>query len=157
MMDKLIKELYDKTLNDVIKDIPSKYVELFKQGYLDELKVMYNNIELVEGKYDEALKGELKELKFYSLLSVNERLCLFVKDNAFEFIRSHFINSKRLVEQFNQGLKIKEFDVSKVEEQLNKVIKQVYDFNEFRADELLASAVQNYNYVLGKSIAYSIR
>ena len=151
MIEDFINKLYESTIVKISKDIDIEFLQEFKDSYKKMLFNIYQDAKIVDGKFDEALNGEIDyNIKFYNAMSVNERLSFCIYDEAYERILNHFNDSAKLaIEKYNNPDIMEIISLDDVVKEMEELTTKVKKFNYPKAIKCLKEATYNYKYALG--------
>ena len=168
---KLILEIYNKTINDILIGIDGKYKEELCLAYIEYLKKKYLNFDLDLGnkKPEEliSLFVDLEKSKWKDT-NVDAKLSELLSDSAFENIK-HISNTgykyakSMLDKKFESGVEmllqpvITEEKAQQSIEMLNTYYEQVRDFNKKIATYYVSEGSIDFQYASGITENMSLR
>ncbi len=169
--EKMVEEIYNKTINDVLNGIDYKYSDELCLAYKGYLKNNYLNFDLsIGGKKPEELAilfADLEKSKWHDLDS-DAKLSELLSDPAFDNIK-YISNTgfkyaeSMLSKKFETGAEIivqpvieKEKALESIE-MLNRCYEQVRDFNKDIANYYVSEGIIDFQYASGITENMSLR
>ena len=152
MKNKFIKELYDRTINSILKDIGDKYVDQVKKGYMNYLIENYDEVYSEEDMYllDDNISDEIN---YWGNQQSVAKLSSFVEDGKFKNLiklsdESYNLAKKKL---YSASSPIS-IDEAKIKiKQAEELLDEVESFNKIPAENLLSETTLDYQYASGIS------
>lgn len=156
MKEEVLKEVYKKVLNLLLKDIEEDFVEEIKKGYYESLFERYSDIGVEKKDIENYIELEVFRLED---LNANEKKHLYIKDDYFIQLgiisQQIFDLAKR--KKINNDYSVSKEELNTLKEKMLSLLPQVRDFNKGIAEQYVSEAMVEVEYLLGNEEISSFR
>lgn len=156
MKEEVLKEVYKKVLNLLLKDIEEDFVEEIKKGYYESLFERYSDIGVEKKDIENYIELEVLRLED---LNANEKKNLYIKDEYFIQLGnvSQQISDLAKRKKINSEYSVSKEELNNLKEKMLSLLPQVRDFNKEIAEQYVSEAMVEVEYLLGNEEISSFR
>lgn len=157
-MEKIVNDIYNATIDNLLIDVPNEYVEELKNAYKDYLISRFGKFEIESNKKEIFIQRRIKELnEKNSNKHYLRKLQMYEIDDYLSklSVLSNYIFAQAIKKGNNQAIDNIDYDLTI--QQLNLFLSKVKEYNKAIAQNLYGDALLDLSYIYEKSDNLSLR